>query len=145
MPNHHSPLELYEDFFDHSINYNIAKETYQWVNGDIASVSLIWVNDKPKVSNHHHHHHHQWVSGDIAAISSIWVNDKPTIPNHHSPLELYKDFFDDSIFNLMELDSHRYAINHNRPANITKEELKIFVGVLILNDYILLPCRRLYW
>ncbi|KAJ8943508.1 hypothetical protein NQ318_016288 [Aromia moschata] len=41
--------------------------------------------------------------------------------------------------------SNNYAIKKNRTGNITHEEMYAFIGILLLNGYLHMPRRRMFW
>lgn len=63
-----------------------------------------------------------------------------------SLVELFELFIDEDIIDHFVRESNRYAtfINCGNP-DITANEVKCFIGILILSGYNVLPNRRLYW
>lgn len=60
--------------------------------------------------------------------------------------ELFELFFDDDIFYMILTEITRYALFKNSPdPKVTKEELKCFIGVLLVSGYNKLPGKRFYW
>ena len=63
-----------------------------------------------------------------------------------SPLELFELFFIDEIFTILQTESARYALSLKEPdPKITKKELKVFIGILILSGYNKYPSDYMYW
>ncbi|KAJ8946655.1 hypothetical protein NQ314_008827 [Rhamnusium bicolor] len=55
-------------------------------------------------------------------------------------------FLDDGIINLLAEESNKYAGFINcPPPNITKEEIRCFVAILYLTEYVVLPGKIFYW
>lgn len=61
-------------------------------------------------------------------------------------VELFELFIDEDVIDLFVTESNRYAtfINAGTP-NITANEIKCFIGILVLSSYNTLPNKRLYW
>lgn len=60
--------------------------------------------------------------------------------------ELFELFFDDDVFDMFLTEITRYALFKNSPdPKVTKEELKCFIGVLLVSGYNKLPGKRFYW
>ncbi|KAJ8935631.1 hypothetical protein NQ314_012715 [Rhamnusium bicolor] len=87
-----------------------------------------------------------WIHGDIET-----PNHKFPEHNHEqykglSPTELFEKFFDEEIILLLLQETSKYALFLNCPhPKISVEELKCFIGILILSGYNTLPGKRCYW
>ncbi|KAJ8967711.1 hypothetical protein NQ314_002657 [Rhamnusium bicolor] len=87
-----------------------------------------------------------WIHGDIET-----PNHKFPEHNHEqykglSPTELFEKFFDEQIILLLLQETSKYALFLNCPhPKISVEELKCFIGILILSGYNTLPGKRCYW
>ena len=72
-------------------------------------------------------------------------------PNVPSALELYDRFFTTDVWDLLVTETNRFAAlrtqtRHSRPwKDTTVEELKAFIGILILMGIVRLPRLELYW
>ena len=42
-------------------------------------------------------------------------------------------------------ETNRYALQHNKNLKVTKEEMKCFIGILLLSGYVFLPRQRFFW
>ncbi|XP_066258244.1 piggyBac transposable element-derived protein 2-like [Euwallacea similis] len=64
-----------------------------------------------------------------------------------SPLEIFENFFDDGIYDLIWNETIRYATTQKNKQgwSIRKENIKIFIGFLIFSGYHTLPSERDYW
>ncbi len=63
-----------------------------------------------------------------------------------SPVDFFELFFDDDVLELMVEQSIVYAIfkgEHNYI--VTKEEMKVFLGILIVSGFVPVPSRRMFW
>lgn len=88
----------------------------------------------------------KWIDGDI--VSNIPTQPKPNYSQFHNKtvVEVFEMFLDDTIINLFVEESNRYAGFINcPPPNITKEEIRCFIGILFLTGYVVLPGKRFYW
>ena len=49
------------------------------------------------------------------------------------PIAFFKLCFDDKLFDFMVEKTNRYASQHNKNLNVTKEKMKCFIGILLLS------------
>ena len=62
------------------------------------------------------------------------------------PLQLFSLFFDDEIINLITNETNRYSSEYkNKNLNVTHDEIRCFLGILILSRYKPLPRKKMYW
>ena len=63
------------------------------------------------------------------------------------PIEFYKKFLNNSIFELIVEESNRYAIQCNpfSPLNLSCNKLEQFIGILYAMSLVKMPSTRLYW
>ena len=55
-------------------------------------------------------------------------------------------FFDDELIDLIVEESTLYCLKNNWPnLNVSKEEIKVFLGILIVSGYNTLGSKRVYW
>lgn len=107
---------------------------------------------------------HSWERDDNANIQPPWelpnVNidhltdfqksSKQKVMDHFSgvnPVEAFEFYFDDEMRNHIITESNRYAHEiHNTPQfNLTDQNLKSFIGILLLTGYHSLPQMDMYW
>lgn len=71
----------------------------------------------------------------------------PKIKNLQTPLEFFKYFFDDELLQKILFESIRYSSekNINKPLKISIEDLKKFIGILVMMSIVHLPNSRSYW
>lgn len=64
----------------------------------------------------------------------------------HNPLMLFESIFDSEVLNLIKDNSQLYAQQNNRHNfTVEHEDIKKFLGILILTGYHKLPKERAYW
>lgn len=64
----------------------------------------------------------------------------------YEPVELFELFFDENIVEHIVVETNRYATQKNDHSfNITEEDLKSFIGILVFTGYHTLPRERSYW
>ncbi|KAI4455631.1 transposase is4 [Holotrichia oblita] len=64
-----------------------------------------------------------------------------------SPVQLFEKFFSDDIYNLLQVETERYAkcTKNLKDFTVTSNELRVFVGFLLFSGYHILPSEKLYW
>ncbi|XP_025192461.1 piggyBac transposable element-derived protein 2-like [Melanaphis sacchari] len=63
-----------------------------------------------------------------------------------SPTHIFELFFDDEVIKLLITESLNYAVYRSfTNTNLSTDEIKCFIGILILSGYNTLPGRRFYW
>lgn len=65
--------------------------------------------------------------------------------NNMSPVELFEEFLTESVYDMIVEETNRYAHEVKNKLNVTKDEIKAFIGFLILSGYHTLPSERDYW
>ena len=66
--------------------------------------------------------------------------------NNKTPVEIFERLFDDKILEIITEQSILYARQKNNQSFfVNKEELKVFIGVLLFSGYHRLPRERMYW
>ncbi|XP_030753599.1 piggyBac transposable element-derived protein 2-like [Sitophilus oryzae] len=64
----------------------------------------------------------------------------------YNPVQIFEKLFDDNVFQLMIEQSIIYSRQkNNHDFFATMEEMKIFIGILLLSGYHKLPQQRMYW
>ncbi|CAH4034424.1 unnamed protein product [Pieris brassicae] len=61
------------------------------------------------------------------------------------PIEWFENFLDEDVISLLVSESNKYAVKKNLPGDITTEDMKCFIGILLVSGYSWLPRRRMYW
>lgn len=88
-----------------------------------------------------------WIQGDLM------YNEARTFPGGSytkyrdlSPVALFEQFFDIETMMYLTDQISRYALFKNRPdPKVTVDELKCYIGILLLSGYNQLPGKRYYW
>ncbi|XP_049942887.1 piggyBac transposable element-derived protein 2-like [Schistocerca serialis cubense] len=93
----------------------------------------------------------------------VWYKCQPTYTNNSEPgksnkhydaeclenntvPQVFEDFFSEKLMDTIIEQSEIYSCQHNRiNFLLTKEELKLFIGVLLLSGYHKLPHKNKYW
>ncbi|KAK9720026.1 Transposase IS4 [Popillia japonica] len=87
-----------------------------------------------------------WICKDFEEYASEeWPTESTNELKQMIPLQLFEMFFDEDIIEHIVTETNRYASQKNKPDNISSQELKCFLGVLIISGYIQLPRRRMFW
>lgn len=61
-----------------------------------------------------------------------------------APVDLFLTFFDAEVFSMIVTQTNNYAAHKNKNLNLAVEELKCFIGILLLSGYVDVPRRRMY-
>ncbi|KAL4153014.1 hypothetical protein QTP88_000847 [Uroleucon formosanum] len=87
-----------------------------------------------------------WRQRDLET-PNIFVDDqKPNVYyNTLQPYELFELFFDQQVLEMIVDYSNTYASNKNQTLQIDINELKCFLGILLLSGYNEVSRRRMYW
>lgn len=77
---------------------------------------------------------HKFSCGDYSEYSSM------------SCVEIFELFYTDEILQMISKETTNYALFKNSPdPQVTIQELRVFLGILILSGYNILPSKRNYW
>ncbi len=83
------------------------------------------------------------------SMRNVEFNINATDENFHrvprSPVELFELFFTVEMVTFIVNESNRYANQRNVQLNLTSDEFKCFVGILILSGYVPLPRKAMFW
>ena len=76
-----------------------------------------------------------------------FMNDEETVNKSWTPLDLFFLFFNFTVMNFLCEMTNIYAAQSNATnwIPLTPDELKCFVGIIILSSYAKLPSYKLYW
>jgi len=87
-----------------------------------------------------------WTQDDLPTSDSIFPEADFTAVRSLSPVELFELMFTYEIWNMMITECTRYALFINcADPKVTIEEMKIFISILIVSGYNVLPGKRFYW
>lgn len=63
-----------------------------------------------------------------------------------TPSSLFEKFFDDDVIDYIVSHTKLYAKQKgNHSFDVTSEEMRVFIGILILSGYVAVPRRRMFW
>ena len=83
-------------------------------------------------------------SNDSCELSPL-KEEYPLLKNME-PIEVFNLFFDESIIQLITVETKRYADQKGEHTfNVSESEIKAFLGILLLSGYHSLPREKLYW
>lgn len=84
---------------------------------------------------------------EIPKITELWGPDENSRIKYGSlaPFELFELFFDDQVFDSIVQYTNIYASSKNISLDLTKNELKCFISILLLSGYNEMSRRRMYW
>ena len=90
-----------------------------------------------------------WAKTDLKSDLPEWVPDDTIIEELRAkkltPKGYFELFFDDEIFNLIVEETNRYVSEKNRSLIVDKNDIKCFIGILVLSGYLAPARRRLFW
>ena len=91
---------------------------------------------------------YHWNKSDLQDIN--YVPSYPYKPSSsnlpRSPLEVFYLFFDDDVLQFLIEKTNGYAkFRGNHSFNVTNEEMKVFIGILLISGYVTVPRRRMFW
>ncbi|KAH1021782.1 hypothetical protein HUJ04_011267 [Dendroctonus ponderosae] len=82
-----------------------------------------------------------WIKKNLSTNNFYFTADDE-IPHNEklkSPLEMFQEFFDKNVINLIVLETNRYTARKNIVQNISRTEIKAFIVDVCV------PRRRIYW
>ena len=87
-----------------------------------------------------------WTQDDLAVLDSLFPEADYTAVRFLSPVDLFELLFSDDVWKLMVCECTRYALFLNcADPKVTIEEMKVFISILIVSGYNVLPGKRFYW
>jgi hypothetical protein len=87
-----------------------------------------------------------WVRGDFETPDSNFLNTDFNKYSHMTPVEIFELFFDDKLILYLVEQSKIYSLFKNvNDFDVTDDEIRCFIGILILSGYNVLPGKRFYW
>ncbi|XP_047027928.1 piggyBac transposable element-derived protein 3-like [Helicoverpa zea] len=85
-----------------------------------------------------------WRKRDLAKNAVNWPDVQGACQDKR-PIEWFENFLDEDVISLLVSESNKYAVKKNLPGDITTEDMKCFIGILLVSGYSWLPRRRMYW
>jgi len=87
-----------------------------------------------------------WVKGDYEMPDLNFPTTDFSKYSHMRPVEIFELFFDDKLISYLVEQSKLYALFKNvNDFDVTNDEIKCFIGILVLSGYNGLPGKRFYW
>ncbi|KAJ8961387.1 hypothetical protein NQ318_014632 [Aromia moschata] len=87
-----------------------------------------------------------WASGNLQSGGKNFIPPDFSDFANSTPVEVFEMHWDDDIMKLLVDETRKYALFKNAPdPNITYEEIKCAVAILILSGYDVKPARRYSW
>lgn len=96
-------------------------------------------------------HPRRWLKRDLQVHVDDWAAPPPrsvlTLSDKSEPIEFFELFFSEEIIHHIVRQSVLYAVSKDPNTNfcLSSDEIKCFLGILILSGYVPLPRRRMYW
>lgn len=91
----------------------------------------------------------EWIDGDLVDSikkDGIFPEDYADKYKNMTPVQIFEIFIDEEVISLFLTETKKYALSKNESnMNVTAEEIKAFLGVLILSGYNVLPGKKSYW
>lgn len=63
----------------------------------------------------------------------------------YSPVECFELFFSNNVIQLITEMSNRYAFQRNHALNVSAEEIKVYIAILLLTGYMTPKYMRMFW
>lgn len=87
-----------------------------------------------------------WVKSDLTDKTVLFPDSDYTAFRNLTPVEAFELFLSDQVIEKIITESRKYALFKNEPDPLlTPEEIKVFIGILIVSGYNWLPGKRYYW
>ncbi len=99
-----------------------------------------WVNSRKKRVP-------KWMKGDLDGnVSACKFPEDYSKFQNMTCTEVVEQFLTDDVISFLEEETRKYALFKNKPdPQITSNEIKCFIGILILSGYNSLPSKKNYW
>ena len=65
--------------------------------------------------------------------------------NNFTPVDCFEKFFTDEVYELIMIMSNTYALQQNHALELTVEEIKVYIGILLLTGYMTPKYMRMFW
>ncbi|KAF2888750.1 hypothetical protein ILUMI_17423 [Ignelater luminosus] len=91
----------------------------------------------------------KWSDGDLVdPIKKDTYFPKDCLDKYKNmiPVEIFELFIDEEVVTVFVTETKKYALSKNKSnMNVHSEEIKAFLGILILSGYNALPGKKCYW
>ena len=75
-----------------------------------------------------------------------WNIAPPSLHTEKSPCSLFEDFFTPALYEFICSETVRYAHSNGKlNFELSVDELKAYIAILLLSGYVVLPRRPMYW
>ncbi|KAI4465133.1 transposase is4 [Holotrichia oblita] len=137
--------ELFEPIIEEIEEH--TQEDEEWEHEDLIPLSerrdsLQEINHFTEVRNTKY----KWTKEDLD--NSRFDVEWPTfssVSKNVSPVLLLENFIDEEIIEMFVSCTNNYAASKHRKADVTAEEFKVFLGILLLSGYVSVPRHRMFW
>lgn len=84
---------------------------------------------------------------NFVAPDVTWKSFLPNPPlEDYTPFQYFKLFFSDEMFDLIHVESNKYAMQKNGSVpNISYLEIRQYIGILVYMGVVKMPASRVYW
>nr|XP_015839963.1 PREDICTED: piggyBac transposable element-derived protein 3-like [Tribolium castaneum] len=117
----------------------INDEIENWDSEDEIHLSLVAQKKFKKFKNFHF-----TIGVDLQDHFPKW-NQVYITKNNLSPAETFKLFFDENLMKDLVGFSNQYALQKNRPGDITTDDMFCFFAILMLSGYCSVSRKKMYW
>ncbi|XP_023018186.2 piggyBac transposable element-derived protein 3 [Leptinotarsa decemlineata] len=88
----------------------------------------------------------EWIEGDLIMTAKEFPKGNYENFKTFTPVEMIELFFDDDMIDFFLEETTRYTLFKNHPnPQITREEMRCFLAILILSGYNWMPGKKLFW
>lgn len=84
----------------------------------------------------------EWITGDFYDIVQSFPTSNYNHLSNMTPIEFFELFLTDEVINLLVDETRNYTIFKNlNDQNITCDEIRCFIGILLLSEYNQVPSK----
>ena len=87
----------------------------------------------------------KWKKKAEAAVNTEFSSDAMTAFDIESPMDAFKLFFDDTLMDRLHFETNLKSVQKGKPAEISKDEIKVFLGINMMMGYNHRPRLYQYW
>lgn len=87
---------------------------------------------------------YNWISRDIKSNFEPW-KEMQQKTREQSELYYFEQLFNDKIIDLLVQYTNMYISQKNTVGNVTSDEMKCFIGILLFSGYVVVPRRYMFW
>lgn len=90
-------------------------------------------------------HTSDWKKQQLSIPLTNWPSLCTVKYKARTPKEYFELFFDEDCIDLMLTYTNQYAAKRNRLGDCSQEEMKCFIAILLLSEYVDVPRKDMYW